>query len=291
MTWSGVERWIAAPLLLGLCFVAAGDVAAQETEGTEREPDVPYVATPMPVVEAMLGLGRVDARDTLFDLGSGDGRIVIAAARRYGTRGVGVEIDSGLVATSRRNAREAGVEGLVSFLRGDLFEVDLSSATVVTLYLLSSVNRRLRPKLLEELRPGTRIVSHAFGMGEWGYDSLVRVSQERERTAYVYHWLVPADVSGTWRVTTSDGRAFTVEIEQLYQQLRMRVVDGPERTVIHDPILRGTGLEFALGRLGEPGERRRFVGSVFGDEMKGARSGGAWTARRIGGGGQPLDRW
>lgn len=295
-------RFGVAALLVVACLAAGVGAVAQEAadrqqgaaddrQDAEREPDVPYVSTPMPVVEAMLELARVDRRDSLFDLGSGDGRIVVAAAERYGTPGVGVEIDSGLVARSRESAREAGVEELVSFVRGDLFEVDLRPASVVTLYLLSTVNRRLRPKLLEELRPGARVVSHAFGMGEWPYDTMVRVPPEGERGAYVYHWVIPARVAGTWRFTTTGGEAFTVDIDQLYQQLRMRVVEGPTGAVVRDPWLRGTGLEFVLTRAADRGQRQRFVGSAFGDEMTGAFPGGAWTATRIDGTGQPIDRW
>lgn len=297
----GARFGVAALLLVACLAVGVGALAqeaadrrqgaADDRQDADREPDVPYVATPMSVVEAMLDLARVDRRDSLFDLGSGDGRIVVAAAERYGTPGIGVEIDSGLVVRSRENAREAGVEELVSFVRGDLFEVDLRPASVVTLYLLSTVNRRLRPKLLDELRPGARVVSHSFGMGEWPYDTMVRVPPEGERGAYVYHWVIPARVAGTWRFTTSGGDTFTVEIDQRYQQLRMRVVEGPAGAVVRDPRLRGTGLEFVLTRAAEGGERRRFVGSVFGDEMTGAFSGGAWTATRIDGAGQPIDRW
>lgn len=297
----GGRLFVGALLVVAFLAVGVGAVGQEATDRREApaddrqdagsEPDVPYVATPMPVVEAMLELARVDRRDSLFDLGSGDGRIVVTAAERYGTPGIGVEIDSGLVARSRENARDAGVEDLVSFVHRDLFEVDMSPASVVTLYLLSTVNRRLRPKLLEELRPGARVVSHAFGMGEWPYDTMIRVPPEGERGAYVYHWVIPARVAGVWRFTTSGGDTFTVEVAQLYQRLRMRVVEGPAGAVVRDVRLRGTGLEFVLSDAGDSRERQRFVGSVFGAEMKGAFDGGAWTATRIEGARQPIDRW
>jgi ribosomal protein L11 methylase PrmA len=147
---------------------------------------VQYVPTSEAVVEGMLALAGVDAGDRLFDLGSGDGRIVIAAALRHGARGVGVDIDPARVAEARRNARAAGVEHLVEFREGDLFAVDLRDATVVTLYLLPDMNERLRPKLLAELRPGARVVSHAYPAGDWTPDREVRVDGRR-----VYLWTVP----------------------------------------------------------------------------------------------------
>jgi precorrin-6B methylase 2 len=152
-----------------------------------EDPEVPFVPTTPEVVEAMLALAGVTGEDTLYDLGSGDGRIVIRAAQRFGTRGVGVDIDPVRVAEARVNARSAGVQDRVEFRQGDLFDTDLGEATVVTLYLLPEVNARLRPKLLAELRPGTRVVSHAFSMGDW----------EPERTEVVdgktlYLWTIPA---------------------------------------------------------------------------------------------------
>jgi SAM-dependent methyltransferase len=132
------------------------------------EPDVEFVPTPQAVVDAMLDLARVTADDVVYDLGSGDGRVVITAARRYGARGVGVEIDPALVERATASAAAAGVSDRVRFLQGNIFDADISDATVVTLYLLQSLNEKLRPKLVRELKPGTRIVSHVFNMGpEW----------------------------------------------------------------------------------------------------------------------------
>ena len=153
---------------------------------SQRRPDVPYLPTPPDVVDAMLAFAQVTAEDVVYDLGSGDGRIVIAAARRYRARGVGVEIDPKLVAVARENVASAGVRDLVTILEADVFLTDLSRATVVTLYLLPEVNERLRPKLLRELRPGARIVSHDFVMGEWRPDATTRV---RDRSVLL--WRVP----------------------------------------------------------------------------------------------------
>jgi SAM-dependent methyltransferase len=141
-----------------------------------REPDVVYIPTPATVVEAMLELAEVKASDVVYDLGSGDGRIVIAAARKYGARGVGIEIDPALVDEATRNAIAAGVGDRVRFIRQDIFAADISDATVVTLYLLQSLNERLRPKLVRELKTGTRVVSHVFNMGpEWPPAASLRV--------------------------------------------------------------------------------------------------------------------
>jgi SAM-dependent methyltransferase len=142
-------------------------VAAAAPQQPKRQPDIHYVPTPETVVVEMLRLADVTATDIVYDLGSGDGRIPITAARRFGARGVGIDLDPKLVAQATRNAADAGVADRVRFVEADIFEADISNATVVTLYLLTSINERLRPKLLRELKPGTRIVSHQFRMGDW----------------------------------------------------------------------------------------------------------------------------
>lgn len=152
-----------------------------------RTPDIHYVPTPDTIVTAMLTLAAVGPADVVYDLGAGDGRIVITAARRYGARGVGVELDRELVAAARQNAEQAGVGDRVVFREGDLFGTDLSEATVVTLFLSPSVNLRLRSKLLRELAPGTRIVSHRFGIGDWEPDTEIEVAGTK-----VYLWRIPA---------------------------------------------------------------------------------------------------
>lgn len=149
--------------------------------------DVPYVPTPTPVVEKMLELAKVGPDDVVYDLGSGDGRIVIAAVQKYGARGIGVDIDPERVREARQNAKAAGVADRVEFREGDLFKMDLSDATVVTLYLLSAVNLRLRPKLFEELKPGTRVVSHAFDMGDWA-----PLRTESVGGSTIYYWVIPS---------------------------------------------------------------------------------------------------
>jgi len=155
-------KWIW--VLIAACAAAAAP-AAQQAKPV-RAPDVPYVPTPMPVVEAMLNMANVTSSDVVYDLGCGDGRIPILAAQKYGARGVGIDIDPQRIAEANENAKAAGVTGKVKFLVQDLFTSDVSEATVVTLYLLPSVNEKLLPKLQKELKPGTRIVSHAFSFGD-----------------------------------------------------------------------------------------------------------------------------
>ena len=152
--------------------------------------DVPDVRTPLAVVNEMLRLADVTASDVVYDLGSGDGRILIAAARDRGARGVGLEIDPALVAQSAERARRLGLADRLSFRQQDLFEADLTPATVVTLYLSPDLNRRLRPKLLSELRPGARIVSHSFDMGDWAPARTLQVSSN-EGSHTLYLWVVP----------------------------------------------------------------------------------------------------
>ena len=152
----------------------------------EYKSSIPYVPTPQSVVDAMLKLADVGKDDVIYDLGSGDGRIPVTAAQRYGARGIGIEIDPELVQEANQNAKTAGVSDRVQFRQQDLFQTDMSEATVVTLYLLTENNLKLRPKLLQELKPGTRIVSHNYGMGDWKPD---RVEQVDGRTIYL--WTVP----------------------------------------------------------------------------------------------------
>ncbi|MBI3029368.1 MAG: class I SAM-dependent methyltransferase [Candidatus Rokubacteria bacterium] len=180
----GRGRW-----WMGLALVAGA--CAPLLPGQE----VPYVQTPHHVVEAMLRLAAVGKDDVVYDLGSGDGRIVIAAARDFGARGVGIEIDPRLVAESVRWARWAGVAERVRFVQQDFFQTDLSEATVVTLFLGRELNARLRPKLLREVRPGARIVSHRFDMGDWPPEREVRVAMDGPAEA-VYLWVVPGRGKG-----------------------------------------------------------------------------------------------
>jgi SAM-dependent methyltransferase len=166
----------------------SSDTSLVETTApdTTVDPDVPFVRTPQNLVDRMLQLADVDQEDVVYDLGSGDGRIPITAAQMYGARGVGIEIQPDLVREARQNAEQAGVADLVEFQQGDLFEADISGATVVTLYLLPDVNDRLRPKLLRQLEPGTRVVSHGFDMDGWEPDDVVETQD-----TFLFLWTVP----------------------------------------------------------------------------------------------------
>ena len=153
----------------------------------EKKLDVPYVPTPQTVVDAMLGMAAVNKDDVVYDLGCGDGRIVITAAKKFGARGVGIDIDPERIKEANANAKAAGVSDRVKFIEQDLFQTDFKEASVVTLYLLPDINLKLRPKLLSELKPGARIVSHAFDMGDWKPDKTESVDGSRT----IYFWIVP----------------------------------------------------------------------------------------------------
>jgi trans-aconitate methyltransferase len=178
----------ALALVLGLT-VAGSTVAQQQLKPLEKDPEVPYVPTHERVVAEMLKVAKVGKNDVLYDLGSGDGRIPITAAKRFGTRGVGVDVDPARITEARENAKKAGVADKVTFMQQDLFETNIKEATVVTLYLLPDVNLRLRPKLLAELKPGTRVVSHNYDMGDWKPLQTITVKVPEEHT--IYYWVVP----------------------------------------------------------------------------------------------------
>lgn len=161
--------------------------AAALAQAPRRQPDVPYVPTPQEVVDEMLKLGNVSKNDVLYDLGSGDGRIVITAAQKFGTRGTGIDINPERIKEANENAQKASVTDKVKFLEQDLFEANFKDATVVTLYLLPGINLKLRPKLWHDLKPGTRIVSHSFDMGDWTPEKEVDVSGRK-----IYFWTIPA---------------------------------------------------------------------------------------------------
>ena len=262
-------------LLAGAAFpavpVLAQTAPPQAAEFDVDGKDVMWLPTPDALVDRMLNLARVGPRDVVYDLGSGDGRIPIAAARRFGASGVGIEYDAGLVELSRKEAADAGVASRVRFLQADLFEADFSEATVVTLYLLRTLNVKLRPKILA-LRPGTRVVSNAFGMGDWAPDA-----SEPAGADALHLWHVPAQAAGRWRVTRAAG-TFELVLEQRYQKLRGEVrLDGRAQP------LRGATLEGAAIRLDIVG-LGVLTGRVEGDTMHGGEGDGAWRAQRQRGG-------
>lgn len=253
---------IALPLLLATLFPAHAQDAP--------ELDVPYVPTPDRVVARMLEMADVKAGDNVIDLGSGDGRIAIAAVRDRGAdSALGIDLDPERIEEAEANAKSAGVSDKVSFEQGDLFKKDISEATVLTMYLLPRLNMRLRPVILDTLKPGTRVVSHAFGMDDWPADRTDYVGG-----SYVYLWVVPAKVEGRWEVEMPDGR-FTLELQQQYQQvLGTARSGGLQNSVIGN--LEGDIFHFEVG--GTP-----YVGKVEGDRISaitGEESTTRWSARR-----------
>jgi SAM-dependent methyltransferase len=182
IAWKDVRALTAG--LATAASMAAASAGAQQTK--PPTPDIHFVPTPTAIVDAMLKLARVTATDVIYDLGSGDGRIVIAAAQKYGARGVGVEIDPELIKKATRDARKANLTGHVTFVQADLFKTDLSEASVVTLFLSPSINRRLEAKLKRELKPGSRIISHRFPIDDWTPDQDVLV-----KGTHVYLWNIP----------------------------------------------------------------------------------------------------
>jgi SAM-dependent methyltransferase len=266
----------AGRVVLGLAVALGG--CGVERPGLVRH-DAPYIATPEQVGEAMLRLADVSATDVVYDLGSGDGRLVIAAAREFGARAVGVEIQGELVQNSREQALKAGVADRVRFLWEDLFATDLTEATVVTLYLGEEVNLRLRPRLLASLRPGTRVVSHRFRMGEWNPD---RVQHARGPGGDypLYLWIVPGDVAGTWQATLGDGsspRPARLQVQQQFQQLSGTLEIEDRRLPLRGTVA-GTAVELSA-------EGWAFGGQVMGHQATGrvTERGGPsieWQARR-----------
>jgi SAM-dependent methyltransferase len=201
---------------------------------------IPYVPTPSHLVDRMLELAEIGKDDLVLDMGSGDGRIVITAAQRYGSRGRGVEIDPKLVEEAKENARKAGVAERTEFVAEDMFVTRIEDATVMTLYVLTASNLELRPRILKEMRPGSRVVSHQFSMGAWLADK-----HESLGNVELYMWFVPAPVGGTWRVE-DDKREFTISIQQEFQEISSTATIGRLSLPLRQARLRGNEIDFAI---------------------------------------------
>jgi len=296
--------------LLGL-LAAVTLVFLSRAPAQQKEPEVPYVSTPDEVVAEMLRIANVGKDDVVYDLGCGDGRIVITAAKMYGCRGVGIDINPERIRESRENAIKAGVSDKVQFIQMDLFEAEIRGASVVTLYLLSGVNLRLRPKLFRELSPGSRVVSHEFSMGKWEPDATSSVKAENYRDPYlfnywddqmadywrthkVYLWIIPGNVKGTWKLTIPDiagKNEFTLRIDQEFQRVRGQALESASAIpiFIKNAEIRGKMLHFTLeGKLKGSTEAMQFEGIIQGNTMQGTmeiegspRKGKIkWTAKR-----------
>jgi SAM-dependent methyltransferase len=242
---------LSAPLLILIALALA--VAPVAGTGAQVQPDVHFVPTPQSTVVEMLEMAKVGPGDVVYDLGSGDGRIVITAVRDFrADRGIGIDIDPERVAEGIANAKDAGVSDRVTFLQANIFEFDFSEATVVTLYLLSDLNIRLKPRLLA-LRPGTRVVSHAFDMGDW---------RPEQRTERAYFWIVPAGVQGRWQWTAGE-TPYRMELSQKFQDVSGTLGAAGETTAIRDVQLTGDRLRFAaLVPHGAGARQLRFDGRV-----------------------------
>lgn len=275
--------------------VAAMTVLLMTARATwAQQPDVPFVPTPQVVVDAMLELAGVGPRDYIIDLGSGDGRIVIAAARKRGARGLGVEIDVALVGQARLDARRQGVGDRVDFRRDDLLQADIGRATVVTLYLYPRLMKQMRPRLIAELRPGTRIVSHEFDMDPWQPDTRVTVAVPDKPygapSSEILLWIVPADASGLWRWRLATGGAaadYELDLSQSFQVLNGKPVVAGGAGRFEGGRMRGEEISFALSAaVSGRALRHEFSGRLKGDEITGiVKLEGigerAWNATRV----------
>jgi SAM-dependent methyltransferase len=233
--------------------------------GKQTFAEVPYVSTPYEVVDEMIRMADVKADDVVYDLGCGDGRLVIEAVKRTGCRGVGVDIDGELIAVCRSKAREAGVADRVRFEIQDFFETDIRESTVMLIYLFTHVNLRLRPKFLDQMKPGSRLVSHTFDMGDWRPDRSTRVGSRK-----VFAWVIPANVTGRWKWTDPGRGGCTLEIDQRYQQIRGTLQRGSGKAAMVDGRVAGDRVAFAIeAGCGSSGGRLEFAGIAAGDRIEG----------------------
>ncbi len=270
-----VRSWVAVLLMMVLSMPAGAQ---------KREPDIRFVPTPQETVEAMLETARVNENDIVYDLGCGDGRFVITAAQKYGARGVGVDIDPERVKESTHYAKEQGVTDRVKFIEGDLFETDIREATVVTLYLFWDLNVKLRPKLLSELKPGSRVVSYYFDMDDWRPD---------KKGEGFYYWVVPAKVAGQWQWSfngTDGEKQHQLRLEQKYQVIDGAVSSSDKEVRLQNPKLEGDQLSFHVVSESQGSSvTMRFKGRVAGETITGTVEiqGGplkdtrAWKANRL----------
>ena len=263
---AAVGRWLLLPLMVPL------SAAAQDG----RHPgslDAPYAATHPLTVDAMLRIAGVGPKDFVIDLGSGDGRILIAAAKKYGARGLGVELDKRRVKESIANAKDAGVTDRVEFQQRNLFDTKIGEATVVTMYLLPKVNLELRPRLLKELKPGTRVVSHAFDMGDWKPDLQATV---RGTGNDIHYWVIPAQVHGMWKLELDTAQGiveYELDITQKYQEINVVGRRARQLVLIRNSQVEGESIHFILVDRSDIVYRRRFEGRASSGIMEGTARG------------------
>jgi len=272
------------PALAAVLFATAPAAYAQQKDFKphvgQQGKDVVWVPTPDEVVERMLNMAQTKPEDYVIDLGAGDGKIAIAAAKKFGARALGIEYNPDMAALAQRNARAAGVLGKAQIVQGDIFVNDFTQATVLTMYLLPSLNMKLRPQILA-MRPGTRVVTHAFNMEDWEADESSDVDGRR-----VYLWIVPANVAGRWAMELSGAggsEKLSLNLEQKFQKIEGVAYLGSTLAGLRDPRLSGFRISFAY--VDNHSVRRDFTGRVTGSAMEGSfrADGGAegrWTATR-----------
>ena len=280
-----MKSWLRLLLICAL-WVSSSAAWAQAKDESAAQPytpevgqagkDVIWVPTPEATVKGMLELAKVGPKDFVVDLGSGDGRTVIAAARDFGARALGVEYNPKMVEVARRAAAAAGVAYRAQFRRGDIFAADFSRATVLTLYLLPDLNLKLRPTILR-MKPGTRVVSHSFNMGEWEPD---QTAEADARTILL--WLVPARAAGTWRVRHPDG-SFDLRLSQSFQKLQGSARSGSTSLEVKEARLSGDAISFVI--VAADGSGSDYTGRLSGPSMQGTvkasgKSEAKWTAAR-----------
>jgi SAM-dependent methyltransferase len=262
--FTAAGRWAVA-MLAAAALATAAHGQAEKKDGFQPQvgqagKDVIWVPTPDDLVERMLRMAQTTSNDFVVDLGSGDGRTVIAAAKKFGARSMGIEYNPDMVDLSTRNAAREGVTAKAKFIRGDIFETDFSQATVVTMYLLPGLNVKLRPRILD-MKPGTRVVSHQFNMEDWQPDETTNLDGRR-----AYFWLVPAKVHGNWRVQ-SGADAWDLTLEQKYQMLEGSVKFGSINAGLRETRLAGERIAFTF--VDSAGVKREFTGRVSGNTMEG----------------------
>ena len=258
-------------LTLALILVSpTGQVAFSQvtSDGQEKiKLDVPYQPSSEEVVRAMLEIAKVGKRDLLYDLGCGDGRIVIAAAQKAGARGVGVDLDPERIKESIENARKAHVTDRVQFFQRDLFQTKIGNATVVMLYLWPEVNLKLRPKLFQELKPGTRVVSHSHDMGDWEPDQTITAPGGHK----IHLWVIPANVTGTWEWNMPrETERYLLKLSQRFQRVSGTLKLGADEIPVKNMELRGERVQFTIERISKGQvQTLRFIGRVQDDLIKG----------------------